>query len=322
VRVRGTRLHVEQTGAGEPMLFITGFAISAAVYEPVLPLYAARLRCVTFDNRGAGRSAPSLLPVSIPRLAADAVGVLDGLDIDSAHVYGLSMGGMVAQEMALRFPDRVRGLVLAGTTAGGPRATLPLRELRALGPQLWGPPTLARDRVLAALLFSPGFRAGQPDRVRELLPYLGRHGGGARGARSAAAHWWGTVYHDTWSRLPGLAAPTLVLHGGADGMAPLAAGRELARRIPDAELAVLDGCGHAALLERPEEAAGLVLDWLARRSPIAAGPRLAGLAARTEPVTRALGLTTGALRTGRSAAAVAASAARGRPLSGRRPPRP
>lgn len=305
VGVRGTRLFVEETGAGEPMLFLTGFAISAAVFEPVLPLYARHLRCITVDNRGAGRSDPTLRPVSIPQLAGDAVAVLDRLGIASAHVYGLSMGGMVAQELALRFPDRVRGLVLAGTTTGGPHATLPLRELRALAPHLRGRPAEARAKVLSALLFSPGFRASQPGRVRELLTLVGRHGGGSR---SAAAHWWGTVYHDTWSRLPRLAAPTLVLHGGADAMAPPACGRELAARIPDAELAVLAGVGHAVLLERPEEACAVVLDWLARRSPIPAGRPLSGLAAQAEPVTRALGLAVGALRTGRSAAQVAAAA--------------
>jgi pimeloyl-ACP methyl ester carboxylesterase len=189
----------------EPLLLITGFAITSRVFAPVLDLYASRFECIVFENRGG-------LVTSMPELAADAARRVRSAGLESAHVYGISMGGMIAQELALRFPERVRGLVLAGTTPGGPRAVRPAVA------------ELARGRWL----FSPRFRREHPERVRELLRYFE--------LRPAAlwSHWWATVYHDTVSRLGQIQAPTLVMHGGADVMAPVANARLLAERIPDA----------------------------------------------------------------------------------------
>ncbi len=296
VPVGRARLHVEQTGTGEPLLLLTGFAISGAVFEPVLPLYASRFAVTTYDHRGAGRSSGAVPGLSMGQLAADAVGVLDALGIDSAHVYGLSMGGMVAQELALRFPHRVRSLVLGGTSPGGPHAVLPLRELAALAGELPGSATGARARALAAALFSPEFRAAEPGRVRELMRPFARHRASPLGI---AAHWWAAVYHDTWARLPRLSRPTLVMHGGADGLVPLGSARRLAARIPGAELAVVPGAGHAYLLERPEESFALYTSWLDRVGPVGPGRPPSAIAARVEPLHR--GLPAGAWRTGRSA---------------------
>ena len=289
------RLHHERRGRGEPLLLVTGFAISAAVFEPVLDAYAARWDCITYDNRGAGRSPAPLRPTSMPELAADAAALLDRLGLESAHVYGVSMGGMIAQELAIRFPERVRGLVLGATTPGGPRAVRPtLGELRSLAG------ALRADR--AAHLFSPAFRAEHPEEVRRLLALFVRHRPSPQGLLSQGL---ATVYHDTVSRLAGIEAPTLVLHGDQDAMAPLANARLLAERIPDAELALLPGAGHAYALEQPERSLALLEDWMDRRSPIAAGPPRRGAAAAVEPLTRALGLPIGAARTGASLASLA-----------------
>src|SRR3954466_10800787 len=152
------------------MLWIAGFTISSDVFGPVLPLYEDRFDCVLYDNRGAGRSRGRPGLTSMAELAADAAGLLDRLGIESAHVHGLSMGGMVAQELALRFPERVRGLILGGTTPGGPRAVLP-----AAGGLAAPGGAIARRRSLADALFSPGFRRDHPERVRALLPYFARH---------------------------------------------------------------------------------------------------------------------------------------------------
>jgi 3-oxoadipate enol-lactonase len=289
-QVNGARLHYERRGDGEPMLWITGFTISSDVFESVLPLYEDRFDCVLYDNRGAGRSRGRPGLTSMAELAADAAGLLDRLRIESAHVHGLSMGGMIAQELALRFPERVRGLILGGTTPGGPLAARPtLAELGAV-------------RGLGTLLFSKRFREQHPERVRELLRPFRAHRPPAHGV---VAHWWATVYHDTVSRLGDIQAPTLVMHGGEDGMAPLSNARMLAERIPDAELAIMPGAGHAFLLEQPEASHAVIADWFDRRGAIAAGRPRTGMAARWEPVTRRFGLPIGALRTGASLARLA-----------------
>jgi pimeloyl-ACP methyl ester carboxylesterase len=226
--------------------------------------------------------------------------VLDRLGIGAAHVYGISMGGMVAQELALRFPERVRGLVLGATSPGGPRAARP--SLGEIG-GLVGAVAAARRTGggvrgrtwLADWLFSETFRREQPERVRELLRDFAAHRATARGLLSHLA---ASTYHDTVARLPQVQAPTLVLHGAEDAMAPVANARLLAARIPDAELQLVAGAGHAYPLERPEASAALVIDFVDRRSPIAPGRPRAGRTARLEPVTRPFGLAVGAARTG------------------------
>jgi pimeloyl-ACP methyl ester carboxylesterase len=292
------RLWYERSGDGPPLLMITGFTISSAVFDPVLHLYEPHFDCIRYDNRGSGRSGSPLRPTSIPELAHDAVRLLDALEIESAHVYGLSMGGMIAQEMAIRFPERVRGLVLGCTTPGGPRAIRPeLAELAELGGTMLGALRQDGSPWLGPALFSPEFRREQPQRVRELHEFFTRHRARPQGM---AAHWWASVYHDTVARLKHIQAPTLVMHGDRDAMDPLANARLMADRIPDAELALVHGAGHAYALEQPEESFDLFMRWLEPREPIAAGRPHTGMAARAEPLTRAFGLQVGALRTGRS----------------------
>lgn len=299
------RIWYERRGDGEPLLVITGFAISSAIFEPILDLYAQRFDCITYDNLGAGRSGARLRPTSMPELAADAAGLLDALGVESAHVYGVSMGGMVAQELALRFPERVRGLILGCTTAGGPLAVRPsLRELNLIAAIAAGELRKPGRPWLAAFLFSPEFRRAEPERVAFLLEHFHRHRPTAHGV---TGQWWATVFHDTVARLGRIQAPTLVFHGERDVMSPLGNARLLAERIPNAELVVVPGSGHAYALERPEESFALLCSWLDRHSPIAPGRPRDELAVRLEPVTRALGLPIGALRTSRSLAALVRS---------------
>src|ERR1700757_1843179 len=140
---------------------------------------------------------------------------------------------------------------------------------------------------LAALLFSPDFRREQPERVRFLLEHFTRYVPPPHGA---AAHWWASVFHDTSSRLPQIRSPTLVLHGELDAMAPIANARFLAERIPDAELSVIAGTGHAYALEAPAQSFERLTGWFDARAPIAAGPPRTDPLAAIEPFTRVAGL--------------------------------
>jgi 3-oxoadipate enol-lactonase len=250
-------LYYERHGAGDPLLLITGWTISSAVFEPVLDLYAEHFEVILYDHRGSARSQGSS-PVTMGALAADASRLLTALRIPRALAYGLSMGGMVAQELALNHPARVRGLVLGGTTPGGPFAPkLGPKELFSIARG-----GLAERGIRAPLLFSSAFRREHPERVRELVRHFKLH---RSSAATIAAQTLASARFATGHRLGRLRAPTLVMHGERDDLVPLAAGRVLAAQIPDAELAVVPGTGHAYALEAPQASLDLLLAWYERK---------------------------------------------------------
>ena len=250
-------LYYERHGAGDPLLLITGWTISAAVFDPVLELYSEHFECIVYDHRGSGRSEGTS-PSTMGALADDAARLLTALRVPRALVYGLSMGGMVAQEVALRHAGRVRGLVLGGTSPGGPFAPK-LGPLDLFSIARGG---LAERGIRAPLLFSSEFRREHPARVRELVRHFKLHRSSVAtiGAQTVASGRFASTL-----RLGRLRAPTLVMHGELDRLVPLAAGRMLAARIPGAELAVVRGAGHAYALEAPQESLDLLLGWVERR---------------------------------------------------------
>ncbi len=130
----GARLYYEVYGQGEPLLLIMGLGANHLAWSAQVPVYAREFKVIVFDNRGTGQSNfPQGVDCTIPLMADDAAALLDFLGVDSAHVYGVSMGGMIAQEMALRHPEKVRSLILGATSPGGPHAVAPdAQGLRAL----------------------------------------------------------------------------------------------------------------------------------------------------------------------------------------------
>jgi 3-oxoadipate enol-lactonase len=243
------RLHYVQRGAGEPILLIQGLGGEVVQWgEAFLRRLERQFTVTAYDHRGIGRSprleagAPAF---SIPDLADDAAALLDHLGTGTTHVLGLSMGGMVAQELALRHPGRLRTLTLAATFVGGER-------------------TLRTYPPLVQALAAPLLRgAGAPKALAGMVATQARQWGVARDEatlRAILGQLGAIGTHDTHDRLGRVAIPTLVLHGERDPAVPVANARILAEAIPGARLEVLAGAGHVVFWDQPERCARLIAE--------------------------------------------------------------
>ncbi len=254
--VAGRRLFHQRRGTGEPLLLIQGMSGTHLSWgEPFATDLERDFDVVAYDHRGIGRSDRIDNPFSIADLAEDAAGLLEALGWDTAHVLGISMGGMVAQELALRHPERIRTLALGCTYCGGPGSALaPQATLMKLSAGM-----MSGDRELAIrtgfeVNVSTAFAAqeGAYETFRAMAKSLPAPVPVIMLQMQAIAG------HDTSARLPSLTVPTLVIHGDEDRMLPVANGRLIASLVPDARLEVLEGVGHMFWWEQPERSAELV----------------------------------------------------------------
>jgi pimeloyl-ACP methyl ester carboxylesterase len=245
------RLQWESFGEGPPVLLIAGQGMTIASWWSTMPILARSFRVIAFDNRDTGGSSRSAWPYSVAQMAHDAVAVLDAAGEQRAHVYGISLGSLVAQEVALRHPDRVETLVLGASSAGGFAAYKPpptsfaqtfLVRAGAMGPEEaeWAavPYTYSKktrrshlDRIATDI----GHRLSAPP---EPLAYV----------HQAAA----VASHDTYDRLNRIAAPTLVVHGEEDIFIPPANALVLAERVPGAELRLWPDAAHMYIVDEPK----------------------------------------------------------------------
>jgi 3-oxoadipate enol-lactonase len=243
-----THLHWQTAGEGEPVLLIMGLGLSGGAWWRTVPVLARRLRVITFDNRGVGRSRAFSYAYTTAAMADDAATVLDAVGVERAHVYGFSLGGMVAQSLALRRPERVRSLVLGATSPGGPRAAPPSAEVAAFlrrRPRM-APEEAARESV--PFNYGPACRAEHGERIEEdiAVRLANPFSGAAYRAQLFAAAW-----HNCLGALSRIAVPTLVVHGALDRMVPVANAHLIAERIPGARLRILEEAGHLYPTEEP-----------------------------------------------------------------------
>ena len=252
---------LDSGAAGEPVLLIMGLGASSRLWYRTLPAIKEQHRAILLDNRGTGDSAPVRSRLTMRDLAEDALSVLDAAEEGSAHVVGASMGGMIAQHIALDHPERVRSLVLACTTAGGRAGAPPWRLMltAALRPLLG---TRLTFPFIAQLLYARATLENKPKRVREDLE---RRIADRTSPLTTYAQMCAISGHDTRARLGALGAvPTLVLHGEEDALVPPERARELAKRIPGARLVMLPSCGHIVGTDAQEETAAAIVEHLNR----------------------------------------------------------
>jgi poly(3-hydroxyalkanoate) depolymerase len=257
VRVEEVRLRTSVRGTGRPLLLITGLGASLELAEPFEQELAARGRqVISFDAPGMGGSTPYRSPRRMPGLVRTVTGLLDALGLDEVDVFGISLGGVVAQQLAKQAPDRVRGLVLAATAPGlGGMPGAPSALLALATPRRY---RNAEHYLQIAGRIYGGMARTDPHRL--LHTVIGRV------RPPSAIGYMGQLYAITgWSSMPWLHTlrqPTLVISGDDDPIIPLINGRILAWRIPDARLHVVRGGGHLFILERPAEIAGMITDFL------------------------------------------------------------
>lgn len=236
----GARIHYYVHGSGEPVLLIMGLGSNAAGWHRTIPWLAEKYQVIAFDNRGTGRSDVPEGAYTLAQMAADAAAVLDANGHEAAHIFGASLGGMVAQRFALAYPQRLRSLVLFCTTAGGAHAVRASDEVTtALVAGGEDPASVYRRN--AWFLYSEDTRTNHPEAIEEDIAKrseIPTQPTGFYGQLQAA------MLHDTADELGGIRIPTLVVHGDADLLIPPENGRQLAAGIPGAKLLLIPGGGH------------------------------------------------------------------------------
>jgi 3-oxoadipate enol-lactonase len=263
-KIGDINIYYEIHGKGEPLALVYGYAGDSGLWFRQIPVLSKKYRVIVFDNRGVGRSDKPDVPYTMAMMAGDIAGLLDIIGVDAAHVFGISMGGMIAQHFALSYPRRVLSLILGCTFCGGvhmiqpePESVAALFDFDRL--KKMTPEEIVRQAV--PFLLSKEFIEKNPDFVEERVAKSLKYPPPLHGVTGQAAAIMG---HDTYELLPKIALPTLVIAGDNDRLIPVENSRVLASRIPKAELVILKGPGHEFFIEAADKVNKTVLDFLGR----------------------------------------------------------
>jgi pimeloyl-ACP methyl ester carboxylesterase len=255
--VNKIKIYYETYGEGHPLIFIGGLGSQTQSWATQIPIYSKHFRVIVFDNRGAGKSDKPDIPYTIELMADDTALLLDTLDVDSAYVAGKSMGGMIGQWLAIKYPERVKKLVLACTSASRDEVG---NEILRMGREI--ATRVGMKAVWLTALFLGYTREyieknlGSIKEALDLIPETPEAVTGYIRQNIACEG------HDTRDLVGRIKAPTLVMLGERDLIASPRLSRELAELIPGARLKVFEGVGHGFWRERQEEVDRLVLDFL------------------------------------------------------------
>ena len=254
-----------------PLVLVNGFAASANAWpRSWIKQLSEHTRVITLDNRGGGWSRSADVPFTIEDMAGDVLDVLDDAEIGRAVVLGLSMGGMIAQQVALDAPDRVAGLVLVATRPPSPRFQRPELGTAVAFVRPVMPGESLRDyfRRLWSSAAAPGFAEAHPDAIEEFVEQTVElpTPRGMLVHQMRAMSGWGHA-----ERISQITAPTSVVHGECDRFAPIVNGEAIAELIPGARLERLPGVGHLVPCEAPDRLADLVLELVAAANEVAGG---------------------------------------------------
>jgi pimeloyl-ACP methyl ester carboxylesterase len=250
-------------GSGEPVVLIGGFTMVKESWELQVVELAKRFRVITFDNRGVGETTVPTGPFNIADMAADTAGLMDALGIDSAHFFGVSMGGLIAQVLAIDYPDRVKKVALGCTTHGGRHAIQPEKEVMEILGRASDPTLEAEESVRMRLpvVFSQRFIREEPERVEEAVRLSVRHCPTPEGA---AGQMGALSVFNVKKRLGEIRCPVLAITGSEDRMMPPENSRLLAEGIEGAEHYVVDQAGHNFYSEKPDQVNATLIDFFSK----------------------------------------------------------
>ena len=259
--VNGVDIAHQTEGEGEPLLLIMGIGYARWGWRWLLPHLTDSFRTITLDNRCVGESGCPEDPFTMRDMAADAIGVLDDLDVGSAHVFGVSMGGFIAQEIAIGWPDRVKSLVLGATHLGiGNMVPLSEETQKILSDRSGTPEEQIRRGMPYS--FRPGWVEEHPEEFEEILEYRIPHQPPPEIYRRQLD---ATLTFDTSRTAVKIAARTLILQGTEDRVVPSGNAKLISDTIPTVKLQMLDGAGHLFFIEEPERIAELIKSFSLRR---------------------------------------------------------
>ena len=250
-KVNRIDINYEIEGEGEPLLLVGGWGSDLSMWRLQLPTFRKHFAVIVFDNRGAGKSDKPLGPYSMKEMADDAIGLMDYLKIDRAIVLGYSMGGAIAQEIAINYPQRITKLVLCNTACCADAESGFTDEAR----KLFGlPPMKYRIKLLSLVFDSPILRFAEFVRKSMKSNKLSLQGYQAQGA--------GIARHNTLERLHLIKAPTLVVVGTNDRLVRQSSSEVLAARIPHAKLEKIKGGSHNMCFEKSKEFNTTIVNFL------------------------------------------------------------
>lgn len=264
-KVSDINLYYEIQGSGDPLLLIMGYGMASGNWFAIRDRLAKEHRIILFDNRGTGRSDKPDMPYTTQMMAGDAAGLLDVIGVDRANVFGVSMGGMIAQEFALTYPERVRNLILGCTGCGVSKSVPPTPEAMSFlfGPELAKLPVDERALRMVPWLWNQDFIDKNPAAVKRVVTTVTEY---PTPPYAYACQGNAVMTFESYDRLPQIKAPTLVICGTKDRLIPSENSKILASRIPGAELAVIENAGHGFITDSTDESAGIVLQFLQRHS--------------------------------------------------------
>jgi 3-oxoadipate enol-lactonase len=252
---QGAKIYWDEQGLGDPLLLIMGLSYPSYMWHRTRPFLAQSFRTIAFDNRGIGQSDVPAGVYPIAQMASDAAAVLDAAGIVGAHVFGVSMGGMIAQEFALQYPQRVRSLILGCTNAGGPHAVHAAAEVLQILTREGMTPEESKEAIIPYIYdaATPRQRIDEDMAIRmKWYPTPQGYFGQLQGILA-----W-----EAYSRIAQIKAPTLIIHGETDQLVPTANAQLIAERIPHAKVILIPHASHVFETDQPGIALRAIAEFL------------------------------------------------------------